>query len=334
VRMTVIVPATDRPETLPAALAGIFAAAGPPDEVIVVDTAPAPGPAAARNAGVQRAAGDLLVFVDADIEIRPDAFVRIREAFAADPRLTAVFGSYDDDPAAPGVVSGFRNLLHHHVHHRNAGLASTFWVGLGAIRRDALIACGGFDENRYRHPSIEDIELGSRLVASGARIRLDPEIQGKHLKAWTVGTMAHTDLFRRGAPWVELLLRQRRPSAALNLGWRERMSSGAMLGLACSLARRRGAGIGGASVVFLFLNAEFYMLLLRRRGVRAALAGPPLHALHHLAAVASVPVGALLHAREVVARTAVERPVIPAPPAPAAIPCVVPEPSEPALALA
>ena len=39
----------------------------------------------------------------------------------------------------------------------------------------------GFDEH-YDRPSIEDIELGGRLLDRGARIVLDPDIEGKHLK--------------------------------------------------------------------------------------------------------------------------------------------------------
>ena len=70
-----------------------------------------------------------------------DALARVRAAFADDPGLTAVFGSYDDAPPG-GTVAAFRNLLHHHVHHRGAGPASTFWSGLGAIRRDAFLAAG------------------------------------------------------------------------------------------------------------------------------------------------------------------------------------------------
>jgi glycosyltransferase involved in cell wall biosynthesis len=99
----------------------------PPDEIIVVELPARIGPAAARNLGSRRAMGDVLVFVDADVEVHPDVFRRIRDAFAVDPELTAIFGSYDDDPGANGVVSTFRNLLHHHVHHEGAGAATTFW---------------------------------------------------------------------------------------------------------------------------------------------------------------------------------------------------------------
>ena len=83
--------------------------------------------------------------MDADVAVHADAFRRIRAAFTADPGLTAVFGSYDDDPPALGAVSGFRNLLHYHVHQSSAGPAGTFWAGLGAVRRDAFAEAGGFD---------------------------------------------------------------------------------------------------------------------------------------------------------------------------------------------
>ena len=44
---------------------------------------------------------------------------------------------------------------------------------------------GGFDAERFPFPSVEDVELGLRLSAQGARIGLDPSVRGKHLKAWS-----------------------------------------------------------------------------------------------------------------------------------------------------
>ncbi|MDF2754156.1 MAG: pglI 2, partial [Gaiellaceae bacterium] len=82
------------------------------------------------------------MFVDADVEVHEDAFQRIRSAFNGDPGLAAIFGSYDDAPGADGIVSDFRNLLHHHVHHQGAGVATTFWAGLGAIRREVFLDLG------------------------------------------------------------------------------------------------------------------------------------------------------------------------------------------------
>jgi len=120
------------------------------------------GPATARNLGAKKATGDVLMFVDADVELHAGSLAQILPAFHDDPSLDAIFESYDDSPAAPGVVSRFRNLLHHHTHHRHAGLASTFWAGCGAMRRDRFLSLGGFDTT-YQRPSIEDVELGQRL---------------------------------------------------------------------------------------------------------------------------------------------------------------------------
>src|SRR5690349_19173197 len=213
--LSLVIPATNRPPTLARVLDAATRAEAAPEEVIVVDQPEGLGPAAARNLGARRASGDVLVFVDADVEVHEDAFARIRTAFERDGTLTAIFGSYDDDPDAGSVVSDFRNLLHHHVHHEAAGEASTFWAGLGAVRRDAFLDAGGFDEKRFPRPSIEDIELGDRLRRQGARIVLDPEIQGKHLKRWTLASMTTTDLLDRGVPWLRLILERGSSSTAL-----------------------------------------------------------------------------------------------------------------------
>ena len=188
----------------------------------------------------------MLVFVDADVLPHADAFSRIRRAFDEDESLTAVFGSYDDAPPAPGAVSGFRNLLHHHVHQEGAGRGDDV---LGRSRRRAR---RGFPRRRRLRrralsvPSIEDIELGTRLVEAGGRIVLDPRLQGTHLKAWTLETMVRTDFWQRGAPWVELVLSRGVDSAALNLGWRHRASALASVVVAVSLLRGRTApALGG-----------------------------------------------------------------------------------------
>ena len=295
VSLTAIVPATNDPPTLTICTDAIHFAEDGPEQLIVVRDADRSGPAAARNAGARDASGDVLVFVDADIEVHPDAFSRIRHAFSADPELVALFGSYDDSPEAQGLVSVFRNLLHHHVHQSAAGPATTFWAGIGAVRRTEFEGVGGFDQVRFAVPSVEDIELGMRLSATGARIVLDPAVQGKHLKRWTLGQMVRTDLFRRGIPWVELLLESRNRSSALNLGWRQRLSTLAVLvgfgGIAARRARVATASVGALVI----LNHSFYALIARRRGGREAVVGVGLHSLHYLTAAASVPAAVLRH---------------------------------------
>jgi len=293
--LTAIIPATNDPPTLDAALAAVRSAEQPPDEVIVVREPPHAGPAAARNVGAREAAGDILVFVDADVAVHRDAFMRIRRAFGDDDTLVALFGSYDDAPTERDVVSGFRNLLHHHVHQESAGAATTFWAGIGAVRRDVFLDVGGFDAERYPSPSIEDIDLGMRLHEHGFAIVLDPAVQGTHLKRWTLRSMVHTDLLRRGAPWVERILDGGSDRATLNLGTRHRVSALASVALVASVVRRRRAPALVALATLVAANRSFYGLLARRRGGAHAVAGVGLHVVHHVTAVLAVPVGVVAY---------------------------------------
>jgi hypothetical protein len=102
-----------------------------------------------------------------------------------------------------------------------------------------------------------------------------------------------TDLFQRGIPWVELLVESRGGSSVLNLGWRHRLSTLAVLiGVGGLVARRpRVAGVSLGALVI--LNHSFYALLARQRGGPEAVAGVGLHSLHHLTGAVSVPAALL-----------------------------------------
>ena len=63
------------------------------------------GPAAARNHGVRHAKGDILFFVDSDVVVKTDSIERLVKNFQSDPDTAAVFGSYDDTPAASNFIS-------------------------------------------------------------------------------------------------------------------------------------------------------------------------------------------------------------------------------------
>jgi hypothetical protein len=290
-RLSVIVPATAAAPTLPRCLAALEAAG--PDELLVADEPAGATPALARNLAAERASGDVLVFVDADVVVHPDALDRIR-ARLRDPSLDAVFGSYDDAPEAPGAVSGFRNLLHHHVHHAGAGRAESFWTGLGAVRRAVFDSAGRLDPQRRW---LEDVELGARLIQAGARIELDPAIQGTHLKRYTLASMLHVDTVERAIPWVDLMLAGRAPHSALNAGARHRAAALLAIGAVGAAAGRRPALSLAALGAFAALNADLYATIARRRGRAEAAAAVPLHVLHHVSAAAAIPAGVALHLR-------------------------------------
>jgi hypothetical protein len=182
------------------------------------------GPASARNFGVRHSRGGIVLFIDADVVVRPDTIARVAAQFETNPGLAAVFGSYDDDPSAKNFLSQYKNLFHHYVHQTGEGEIRTFWSGCGAIRRSSFLALGGFDPT-YTRPSIEDIELGYRLRAAGAPIRLAKHIQVTHLKRWTFWDIVRTDLRDRALPWTALIARTRCLPDDLNLDWASRASA-------------------------------------------------------------------------------------------------------------
>jgi GT2 family glycosyltransferase len=239
------------------------------------------GPARARNRGAREAKRGILLFLDADVEVPRNLVACVAGLFTEDRELAAVFGSYDDAPADPGVLSQYRNLLHHFVHQNGREEASTFWAGCGAVRSRAFRDVGGFDEG-YADPSIEDIELGARLIRAGHAIRLVKDLQVKHLKRWRLGEMLATDLWRRAVPWTELMLRDGQMVNDLNVKTRDRIS---VLLAFVPLAVLPGAwawpsllGVGaGAMIVLAVLNARLFRFFQRRRGLSFAVGAIPLY---------------------------------------------------------
>jgi len=253
---------------------------GSTDGLAVIRTAANCGPARARNLGARSAKGDLLFFVDSDVCVHRDTIERVCATFASDESLDAVIGAYDDSPDSKGFLSQYRNLMHCFVHRTGSRQAFTFWSGCGAIRRDVFFEFGGFDE-RFTRPSIEDIELGYRLVEGGRRILLHPEIEVKHLKHWTFRQMVKTDVFDRGIPWTELILRHRQMPNDLNLQTGQRAS---VILVYIQLFFWVTGYFIYAGIVLLFvvlLNLPFYSFLARRRGFLFALAAIPFHLLYH-----------------------------------------------------
>lgn len=273
-------------------------------DVIVRLPGPPHGPAYARNRGAEAARGEVVVFIDSDVVVHGDTLRRLAWSFASDRQLGAVFGSYDDRPSAEGLVSRYRNLLHHYHHQQNPGPAETFWAGCGAIRSELFHAVGRFDEWQYPRPSIEDIELGHRLHAAGHPIRLDPTIQCTHLKRWTLYAMLRTDLLDRGVPWVRLLLADGSfaSRSALNLRRRERVFTALMgLALACLLLAvvlfdpRWLLGALGCALPVIVGNLPVYRFLQRTGGWGFALGALPLHLMYYLLNGLAVVLGWTMH---------------------------------------
>lgn len=290
--VTVVVPMYNAAAHAERFLTALRTSTRAPDEIIVVDDCSTDGggeicanggavvlrmprqsgPGAARNHGVARARGQIVMFVDSDVVVAPDAIARAEAALIADPSLAAVFGSYDENPPERNFFSQFKNLAHRFVHQAASRDAETFWAGCGAVRKNAFLAVGGFDADRYPRPSIEDIELGYRLRRAGHRILLDKGMQATHLKRWTFASWLRTDIFCRAVPWSFLILRSRRLVDDLNVSPAERLRAVVAwaLALAYALGTVSVAALAVAAVltvVTCVMNHRFISFFLKRRGI-------------------------------------------------------------------
>ena len=303
--VTIIIPSYGRSDLLDGSISALNAAGFKSCDIIIVDDASPDdrvaetaakhntrlirlavnaGPAAARNAGAAASAdAEVFFFVDSDVLVSQDVQACLA-ANLADPSIAAVFGCYDDAPAETDLVSLYVNLRHREIHRQSAGVADTFWAGCGAVRREAFEAVGGFDPSpRWNY--IEDVEFGRRLDRAGYQIRLDPALQGKHLKRWTLAISARTDALFRARPWVSLMLEETRVMKGLNADRAGRASMLAVLALPFCLAGAIWwppalllAGLCLAAIPL--LNLTLFRSFARIRGPWFAVACVPLHAFH------------------------------------------------------
>ncbi len=264
-------------------------------EVISVDRARGPG--AARNLGAEQASGEYLFFVDADCQVHSETLDEAAAVLQAEPSVDALFGCYDDAPAAQNLIAQFKNLFHSYTHQQGGEDATTFWAGCGVIRRTVFVTIGGFDEEQFPRPSIEDIELGYRLRDAGFTIRLCKEVRVKHLKAWTFDQLMRSDIFDRGVPWTRLMLDRGRVDTALNLRWSQRVSAVlawlAVGGALIAFVRPAAILLAGISALgLLVLNRDLYIYFARQRGVVFTMKAIPLHWFYYLYACLAFAYGA------------------------------------------
>ncbi|HEX8807119.1 MAG TPA: glycosyltransferase, partial [Candidatus Aquilonibacter sp.] len=139
------------------------------------------GRAAARNAGISAAAGEVVLFNDSDIFASPDLLSQHLRHHRAQ-RNVAVVGlevqvKDFDDYAYKRDHPEARGFLHKPTRRRLPWLY--FLTGNASVRREDLLRVGCFDESftGYGH---EDLELGYRLEQAGVTILYEPNAVNYH----------------------------------------------------------------------------------------------------------------------------------------------------------
>ena len=218
-RLSVVIATKGRPETLRETLASIERCDPQPDELIVIDGDPGrsaegiggdrvryvhsePGLTHQRNVGVREASGDVVVFLDDDVEVDPGLFASLERAYD-DPEVIGATGTVieqegdravgKDSPlrrlllgnAAEGTMTAFgfpRRLLDQDV-----ARDVEFMPGCLMSARRELVERVGFDEAMPGYGLAEDEDFSYRLSRLG-RLRHVPEASLVHKATGVAGT--------------------------------------------------------------------------------------------------------------------------------------------------
>ncbi len=139
------------------------------------------GRAAARNAGVAVARGEIVLFNDADIFASPDLLSAHLNRHASGERVAVVGWEVQVRDIDDYVLKRDHPELRGHLHPPTRTKLSWlyFLTGNASVRREDLLAVGSFDESftGYGH---EDLELGYRLEKSGVHIAYEPRAVNYH----------------------------------------------------------------------------------------------------------------------------------------------------------
>jgi GT2 family glycosyltransferase len=205
-RVAVVVPCYNRPESTERLLAQLAAQTFPSDEleVVVVDDGSDPplaarlsaypmpcrltvlaqpnaGPAGARHSGILATTADVVVLVDDDMQIGPDFVEAHRRAHREGASVVLGWIRPDRRPGMPLFERFHAEMLDRFEREHRAGRlrlnGSQLYTGNVSVRRSEYLAVGGFDLSLRRS---EDAELGLRLEQAGARFQFSPDACSTH----------------------------------------------------------------------------------------------------------------------------------------------------------
>jgi GT2 family glycosyltransferase len=142
-------------------------------------SAPSRGRAAACNAAIAAALGEVAIVLDDDMRVVPDFVERHRSHHPAGSRR-CVLGAVpvELEGGSPRAAHYVKDKFDRHLarlsNPEHLAMPRSFFTGNASLRSETMRAVGGFDESFGIYGN-EDVELALRLRKSGVELGYDPE---------------------------------------------------------------------------------------------------------------------------------------------------------------
>jgi len=140
------------------------------------------GAAFSRNKGASMSKGEILVFLDSDVEIKKNSFLIINKYFNLKNNEGSLQGVYSHKP---NYTSSVTQYLHsYHCYHlfsesKKNKYTQTLCTAFFSIKKDLFNKYKGFDIN-FNKASTEDTDFGFKLIKNHHKISIEKKLSATH----------------------------------------------------------------------------------------------------------------------------------------------------------
>ena len=149
------------------------------------------GAANGRNKGASLARGELLLFVDADIRLPPNAIDELVDEYRRRP-CDALMAVHQGEAYYKNFPSVFKHAYLSYFLGNLAGPVCFLDTSCLLMRRETWERHGGFK----RLPTLEDYDMGKRMTAAGATILTTHRVKIEHMRHYSHRELLATDFAR------------------------------------------------------------------------------------------------------------------------------------------
>lgn len=166
------------------------------------------GPAAARNRGIGEAAGDIILFIDSDVEFKnSDALIKIVECFKSRQEIDGIIMIKDKKPLNRGLTARYWALYKYYLWNLPGEYQTSFTTERAAVRRRVFDKVGVFND-KYKKADVEDFEFGYRLDNAGFKVLILRDIKVLHHFETFKQSIIKT--IKRSGQWIRLFVKRKK----------------------------------------------------------------------------------------------------------------------------